>query len=807
MYPLGKQFEVDLSKAQTDEKCIFKGKKYRISVLTERLVRLEYSESGKFVDAPSQLVKNRYLGFPEFQVKQDTKFLEITTKYFHLTYVKEAPFTGSKVDPMKNLKISLTTGTRDNDRDWYYGHPEVKNYGGNMMAKDISTSRRNNRGLYSIDGFASFNDSNSLLYASDGTLYNREKESADIYVFMYYKDFDKALLDYFHLTGMPALIPRYALGNWWSKNYTYTDKEVLALANNFERRKIPLSVILLDKDWHYRNIGEMKELKTGFTFNKDLFPNPQDTIYKLHEKNIRLGLRVDPTGGFYPHEQFYQQACQYLGIENSKIILFDPLNPKLMDVYFKLFLHPLEGLGVDFFWSDYQAEANPYKLSAYNRMMYQDAGRNPAKRSLHLSRNALMAGHLYPVLYAGSNEISWETLKDVAFSNLNAANIGVSWWSHNIGGNHGGVEESELYIRFVELGCFSPIFRIHGARGKYYKKEPWIWDIKTETIASDYMRFRHRLIPYLYTEAYKYYSEGKVLVEPFYHKYPWVYDDSSYKFQYFFGDSLLICPILTKKDTTMNRTIQRFFIPDGIWYEFKTGKKFLGNKKYVSFFTEEEYPVFARSGAIIPLSNKSDRNNIGLPTDLEVHIFPGVSNIYTLYEDDGLTSLYKEGFYLKTDFDYNYLQNNYTLIIRSTEGKSGIVPERRNYRIRFRNTKQADDLDAHFNDEKIPLTSYVEDNDFVVELQNVPTIGQLTINCKGRDIEIDAVRVMNEDINSILMDLQINTYLKEQIAEIMFDTENTISKKRIAIRKLKKKGLSREYMKLFLKLLEYIGEI
>ena len=807
MYPIGKQFEVDLSKAQTDEKCIFKGKKYRISVLTERLVRLEYSESGKFVDAPSQLVKNRYLGFPEFQVKQDTKFLEITTKYFHLTYVKEAPFTGSKVDPMKNLKISLTTGTRDNDRDWYYGHPEVKNYGGNMMAKDISTSRRNNRGLYSIDGFASFNDSNSLLYASDGTLYNREKESADIYVFMYYKDFDKALLDYFHLTGMPALIPRYALGNWWSKNYTYTDKEVLALANNFERRKIPLSVILLDKDWHYRNIGEMKELKTGFTFNKDLFPNPQDTIYKLHEKNIRLGLRVDPTGGFYPHEQFYQQACQYLGIENSKIILFDPLNPKLMDVYFKLFLHPLEGLGVDFFWSDYQAEANPYKLSAYNRMMYQDAGRNPAKRSLHLSRNALMAGHLYPVLYAGSNEISWETLKDVAFSNLNAANIGVSWWSHNIGGNHGGVEESELYIRFVELGCFSPIFRIHGARGKYYKKEPWIWDIKTETIASDYMRFRHRLIPYLYTEAYKYYSEGKVLVEPFYHKNPWVYDDSSYKFQYFFGDSLLICPILTKKDPTMNRTIQRFFIPDGIWYEFKTGKKFLGNKKYVSFFTEEEYPVFARSGAIIPLSNKSDRNNIGLPTDLEVHIFPGVSNIYTLYEDDGLTSLYKEGFYLKTDFDYNYLQNNYTLIIRSTEGKSGIVPERRNYRIRFRNTKQADDLDAHFNDEKIPLTSYVEDNDFVVELQNVPTIGQLTINCKGRDIEIDAVRVMNEDINSILMDLQINTYLKEQIAEIMFDTENTISKKRIAIRKLKKKGLSREYMKLFLKLLEYIGEI
>ena len=104
------------------------------------------------------------------------------------------------------------------------------------------------------------------------------------------------------------------------------------------------------------------------------------------------------------------------------------------------------------------------------------------------------------------------------------------------------------------------------------------------------------------------------------------------------------------------------------------------------------------------------------------------------------------------------------------------------------------------------MNSYVEDNDFVVELSNVPTIGQVTINCKGKDIEIDAVRVMNEDINNILMDLQINTYLKENIASIMF-SDNTITKKRIAIRKLKRQGLSHEYMKLFLKLLEYIGEM
>ena len=82
----------------------------------------------------------------------------------------------------------------------------------------------------------------------------------------------------------------------------------------------------------------------------------------------------------------------------------------------------------------------------------------------------------------------------------------------------------------------------------------------------------------------------------------------------------------------------------------------------------------------------------------------------------------------------------------------------------------------------------------------------MTINCKGRNIEIDAARLINDEVDSILVDLKINTYLKEDIAAIMFGPE-VISKKRIAIRKLRKKGLSKEYINLFLKLLEYLSEV
>lgn len=805
MYSLGKQFNIDYTDTKAEEKAIFKGPNYRISVITERVVRLEYSPLGQFVDEPTQLIQKRDLGFPEFRVNQDQNYLEITTRYFRLTYLKRQPFIGTKVDPMKNLKITLNSRDNDRRRDWYYMHPEVRNMNGNMVSLDVPCANVLKRGLYSLEGFASIDDTPNKILNQDGTFKDRTQNSIDIYVFMYDKDFKQALLDYYKMTGFPELIPRYAFGNWWSRNTTYNDYLIDDLIRRFEKKTIPLSILLLDNDWHYRDVGNNKGLKTGFTFNKSLFPNPQNTIEKLHKKGIRVGVVVNPEQGIYPHEEYYQKAAEYLGIEAGKIILFDPLNPKLMDVYFKVFLHTLENLGVDFFWSDYKGNQNLTNLWFNNHYMYLDSGRNAGKRSMFLSRGAIYAPHRYPVLYAGATDITWDTLKQAPLNYLNAANMGVSFWSQDVGGNHGGVEEAELYIRFLELSVFSPILRFHGARGLYYKKEPWVWDFETQNIAADYLRLRHRLIPYLYTESYNYTKSGTPLIQPFYYNYMWTYDDSLYKNQYYFGSQLLVCPILTKMDTVMNRTIHRFFIPDGVWYDFISGKKFPGNKKYISFYKLEDYPVFAHAGSIIPLSNRSDYNNTGIPTDLEIQIFPGVSNTYTLYDDDGVTSLYKEGYFLKTSIDYNYMKNNYTVIIRSIEGKSGIVPPTRNYKLVFRNTKEAEDVTSFYNNNPFDMNSYIDGNDFIVELFNVPTIGQLTVNCRGKDIEIDAVRVIQDDVQSILMDLQINTFLKEEINVIMLSNK-TISQKRIDIRKLRKKGLSRVYMNLFLKLLEYISE-
>lgn len=801
MYDLGEQFHINGSQLNAKGESIIKGDRFRFTVLTERLIRLEYNIEGKFNDMATELVSFRNFSIPMYDIKSDETYLQISTKYFTLFYLKEMPFKGVPGNSMKNLRVQLN-GT---ENIWYYGHPEARNYFGSNISTEAKTDTSLNKGLYSLEGFVSFDDTNNLRLDEYGTIVlpdTKNPSNADVYLFMYDKDFGMCMQDYFMLTGRPSMIPRYALGNWWCKDTSYSDEDIRKLSTTFEENDIPLSVLLLEKGWHIDTGND-----TGFTFNPTLFKDPYALINDMHMKGIRVGLNINPSGGISPKEELYEEAKKYLTPNSKSIIEFDPLNPKFLDVYLKFFIHPLERYGVDFFWNDYDDLNNLRNLWIINHYHYLDLEKNPAKRGMILARNPLVASHKYPVLYSGETKVSWENFKKLPFFNISASNIGVSWWSHDISGYTDGVEEDDLYIRSIQLGVFSPILRFHSKTGKYYKKEPWKWNYKTKSIACNYLKLRHRLISYLYSEAYRYYRDGALIFQPVYYLVPKIFDDVLYRNEYFFGSQLLVAPILNKKEPLMNRTIHRLFLPDGIWYDFTTGKKFVGNKKYVSFFKDEDYPVFARQGSIIPLSNKSNINNTSNPTDLEIQIFPGKSNTFILYEDDGISSLYKEKYYLMTSIDYNYMPSNYTVIIRSLEGKSGIVPDYRNYKIRFRNTKQATEVTTYFDDGiVIQNKSYAEGNDFIVEINNVRTVGQVTVNCKGQDIEIDAVRLINEDIDSILMDLHIQTELKEKIGEILF-SELPNNKKRIAIRKLKKQGLDRSFVTLFLKLLEYINQI
>lgn len=793
MYPLGEHFKLNVN-SHVNEANVIKGDKYRISILTPNLVRFEYSESKKFLDAATEFAWNRNFGEVKFTKKEDANYLEISTPYFKINYAKEKSFIGSKIAPDSNLKVTIL----GNNALWYYGNPEVKN----LKTSDNELRGKNlkEKGLYSLDGYVSVDDSKSNVLLGDGTFGPREFPEIDVYLFIYHKDFLLCLKNYYALTGGPSLIPRYALGNWWSKSVAYDENAIKDLVEKFESKKIPMSILLLDNDWHMRN----NNLETGFTFHKDLLPNPSGMIHYLHDKKIQIGLGINPTEGFTSVDDMYSESCKYLERDANGVIPFAVVNPRWVDVYLKVYIHPLDSLSVDFYWLKQTKNIVRKDMFLLKHYQQYDMLRNMERRPFSLTTYTGVCDHRYPILYSGKQSVSWDTLRAVPYHNFSATNNGIAWWAHDIGGYHHGIEESELFIRFVQLGVFSPILKFGSDACKYYKREPWKWDIKTYSIVREYLTLRHQLIPYLYSLAYQLYKNYQPLIRPAYYENEFIMDDVRYENEYYLGKELLICPIVSKKDLVMDRTIHRMFIPAGTWYDFVTGKKFPGNKEHISFIREQDYPVFARAGSIIPMGINANLNDTNPPKNMEIHIFPGCSNSFKLYEDDGKTSLYLKGYYLLTDISYKYEETGYSLTLKALEGKTGIVPDFRNYKFRFRNTKSSTKISVIHNGNPYEFSTYEDGNDFIVEVNNVKTTGQLQIKCLESNFEIEATRIINSEVDDILNDLQIDTEVKQKLANILF-SDLPIKKKRIEVRKLK--GLEGKFEKLFLKLLEYIEQV
>ena len=260
----------------------------------------------------------------------------------------------------------------------------------------------------------------------------------------------------------------------------------------------------------------------------------------------------------------------------------------------------------------------------------------------------------------------------------------------------------------------------------------------------------------------------------------------------------------------MNRVVHKLFLPDGVWYDFKSGKKFIGDNKYILFYREEEYPYFVREGAIIPLNNLKQQdgysNNTNCPKNMEIKVFPGRSNSYKLYEDDGISEYYKQGYYIVTGMEYEYSKNSYTFTIKPIEGRTGIIPEYRNYRICFKNMKEPELINVFINGSLVSASSYEKNNSFYVDVDNVSTLQELKILCMGSSMEVEGEMLVTNDVESVISDLAIPTELKDKIDKVMFSDESN-SRKRILVKKLKSSGLDSKFINLLLRLLEYLDQV
>jgi Glycosyl hydrolases family 31/Domain of unknown function (DUF5110) len=651
----------------------------RFTVLAPRLLRLEWSPTGVFTDFATFAFPNRHIDRPApFTLHQDGEWLRIETEALTLTYREGGAFTA------ENLAITFRVGGET--RTWRPGQLNPGNLGGTRRTLDMTGGEVPlEPGLVSRDGWALFDDSAGVvLRPNDGWVAARPSQSElDWYFFGYGHAYADALAEYTWFGGAVPLIPRYVLGVWWSRFWPYSAADLEQLVTDFADHDLPLDVLVVDMDWH------LPPHWTGYTWNRELFPDPEAFLAEMHRRGLHVTLNLHPADGVHPSEAAYQAFAAGLGtvLSDGTAIPFRITDRQFAALYFTLLHHPLEEQGVDFWWIDWQqgessdiAGLDP--LLWLNHLHFADARRR-GQRPLLFSRWGGLGNHRYPIGFSGDTFAGWATLAALPHFTATAANVGFGWWSHDIGGHFGAVD-AELFTRWVQFGALSPCLRLHAVKHALAERRPWAFPARVLDAARSAFELRYALTPYLYTMARHTHERGAALCRPMYYAYP--EHESAYlaRGQYQLGDDLLAAPVTEPSDPQTGLAMKDIWIPPGTWYQLYTGAAFVGPRWVRIAAALETIPLFARAGAIVPTAGAA-LHLADMPNDwLDVRVFPGADGDFRLYEDDGLT----DG-YLQSEYEWTHL--TYTsedpmrqvLRIEAVEGHCPALPTQRAYRVTF----------------------------------------------------------------------------------------------------------------------------
>ncbi len=691
------RFKIDCSPV-ADKSQVYVNGATRLTVITPCMLRVENSESGKnggFRDEPTQSVWFRDFCKCDFEAKQSNGIVEIKTEKVTFVYSLKAK---------KMEKIILADGrTVKNFRSG--------NLKGTSRTLDITAIDRVGDGVCSKNGVAVLDDSDTLAIKPDGRILPRDNWETDEYYFAYGNDYIGATTDLYKLTGKVPLIPRYALSNWWSRYKDYSQDEYLTLMDRFKEEEIPITVATVDMDWHWVKIKEKfgkdchrmrKHLNfmeyvydiwskgwTGYSFNTELFPDPAGFLKKLKDDNYKVTFNIHPSMGVRWFEDQYEEMCEAMGQDpkTKEPVAFDITDKKFTEKYFDILHHPFEKMGVDFWWIDWQQGKNTSvkgldPLWALNHYHFLDNAKDN-HRPLILSRFCGAGSQRYPLGFSGDTTQTWRSLDYQPGYTATASNIAYPWWSHDIGGHCMGKKDDELYLRWVQLGVFSPVMRLHSTNNEFMGKEPWNYSGSVERIAKNALRLRHKLLPYIYTMNYRTHTECRAICEPMYYAYP--EEENAYKCrnEFFFGTELIAAPITEHTSKKTNLAGVNVWLPEGRYTDIFTGRIYSGNGFVKMFRDMESIPVLAKEGAIIPMSSNDRTNDCSNPEKLEVMIYRG-NNTFTLYEDDGETLSYQNGEYLKTAFTVAESGKTVSFRIAKAEGTAAVAPEIRTYILKFK---------------------------------------------------------------------------------------------------------------------------
>jgi alpha-D-xyloside xylohydrolase len=535
------------------------------------------------------------------------------------------------------------------------------------------------------------------------TYFSSEVADTIDYYFLYGPEFDQVIAGYRELTGAAPMFGRWAYGFWQCKNRYQSQTELLGIAQKYRDLHIPIDNLVQDWFWWNR--------KGEHVFNQK-YPDPKGMIDQLHRENFHLMISVWPF--FEPGSTAYDTMDKNGWFVDKTVVakppyhqnqmaLYDASNPDARKYYWQLMNDGLFKLGIDAWWLDTTEPetegreeniqlnhklaigsgnryANLFPLMTTTAVYEGQRAATDQKRVFILSRSAF-AGSQRNAVSAWSGDINsdWISFQRQIPAGLNYELSGLPYWTTDIGGFVTGNPDDpayrELFVRWFQFGAFSPVFRVHGTRTNN-QNELWAYGADAQKILVSYDRLRYRLMPYIYSMAWRVthngYTPMRALAMDF-RSDPRALNIGD---EFMFGPALLVTPV-----TEAGANTRRMYLPKATWYDFWTGRAESGGKMIETAAPLDRIPLFIRAGSIIPMGPDVQYAAEKPADPIELRVYRGADGAFTLYDDENDGYAYEKGVFATIPVTWN--ESAQTLTIGERSGKFPGMLETRTLHVVF----------------------------------------------------------------------------------------------------------------------------
>src|SRR5579871_3794087 len=616
----------------------------RLQVLTPEIVRVTYAAGTTFPETPQYLVTRTDFPAPQFTTQSsDAEFVLLTSQLkISVTRKNSAirfsdsggaklfeddarSLTPVEVNGEKTFHAEMFSNLWDSTEGFFgLGQHQagVWNYHGETV--DISEANTNISVplVMSSNGYGIYwnNSSRSRFnnrFPHELYLSSEVADTVDYY-FIYGPEFDNIVASYRDMTGQAPLFGKWAYGFWQCKNKYESQAEVLGVAHKYRELHIPVDNIV--QDWFWWNImGEP-------VFNKN-YPDPKGMISDLHQNHFHVMFSFWPY--FRPGSPVYDEMdkrewfvdkMKVSGFHPAGQALYDAFNPEAREYYWGLIDKGLFSIGADAWWLDTDEPetegretnilvtnkvalgsgaryANLYPLMTTTAVYEGQRRTSNQKRVFILSRSAFAGAQRNSITaWSGDVESNWLSFARQIPAGLNFSLSGIPYWTTDIGGfivgNPDDPAYRELFVRWFEYGTFCPIFRLHGTRTTN-QNELWSYGEDARKVLTSYDRLRYRLMPYIYSLAWRTTSEAYTPMRPLAMDYRTDTRALNIGDQFMYGPALLVNPV-----TEPGAKTRRMYLPKAAWYDFWTGHRVDGGVIIDAAAPIERMPLFVRAGSI-----------------------------------------------------------------------------------------------------------------------------------------------------------------------------------------------------------------